>query len=270
MLLASRGTWFQADKGDKDDDAGGGRRDDRDGRDGRDRRDRTSRGDRGFERTQRRWKRPRRRGEGSVAFAGVVPFAVYNGALHFLLAREAFGPHRGQWSGFAGGPEPTDGADVLDTAAREASEESGGLLGTAEDLAGFLRRRGHRVDVAGGTHFLLPFPYSAFFPVQFRGVRAQMTAIVSSRDGYHPCVEKDAVRWMSDAELRGVHTATDVRFRAGFAADLPALLAAASVAVAVPAPVALTVPAVTGTEPAHPPAAANDARPGSPGPTTTM
>ena len=157
-------------------------------------------------------------------FAGVVPFAVDDtGQCVLLLAREAFGRDKGRWSGFAGRPEPGESASSPEaTAAREASEESCGLLGTPAALERLLPAYGRRVDTpSGGVHFLLPFPYFPFAPYAFQGMRALLEAASGGGGGGAkvPCLEKDCVEWVPARDRCGGRP-----LRAGFARDLPLLL----------------------------------------------
>lgn len=125
-------------------------------------------------------------------FAGVLPYAFDRyGAVHLLLSREAFGPHKQQWSGFAGGYDKP-GEDTLTLACREGYEESMGALGTPDQIRKAIQTFGTRVDVSRGTHYLLPISYDASLPYAFAKARSSLHT-----DAYHPNLEKDALAWIN-------------------------------------------------------------------------
>jgi len=132
------------------------------------------------------------------------------------------GREQGSWSGFAGKPEDVDGGCVLTTAAREAHEESSGVLGDQAALRDLLRRCGTRVDTETGTHFLLELDMSSQLPEAFQGAQAAIRASMPARVAYSPFLEKSCVRWFAMADL----DCGRWRLRSGFRADLAALVAA--------------------------------------------
>ncbi len=72
----------------------------------------------------------------NVLGAGVVPYCTFENRTYFLLGEEAFGTDAGHFSDFGGrakGREPH-----LHTAAREASEESRGVLGSSDAIKDLL------------------------------------------------------------------------------------------------------------------------------------
>ena len=150
-------------------------------------------------------------------FAGVLPYAHdAAGEVHLLLGREHWGKEAGAWSGFAGKCEACDGGDALRTAAREAFEESCGMLGSLEDLCNILAARAGVFRAATGTHYLLPFQLNAYLPVMFQGVQAAIrTAAGGAANRF---LEKDAVAWYSLAGLRNGECG--ILLRGGFRADL--------------------------------------------------
>ena len=150
-------------------------------------------------------------------FVGVVPFSfAQDGTALLLLGREEFGREAGKWSGFAGRPEAVD-ASIEEAAAREAAEESCGLLGTREELKELLEHVALPVHVRSGVHFLLPIPYSEFIRVSFNGVRTLLRAATSTT--YAPSLEKNAVAWFS----RDFIQAHPECLRAGMRADIDIL-----------------------------------------------
>ena len=159
---------------------------------------------------------------GRVCFHGVVPFGVdAHGGLFLLLGKEHYGQDAGKWSAFAGRPERTD-ADPIVTAAREAHEESAGVLGDPWSLAEEIRRRGVVVVCGRGTHYALQIPCSAFVPASFRGARFALETALGRGCPYAPTLEKRDVDWFyvgSDGAL-----GRDVCLRRGFREDLPCIV----------------------------------------------
>jgi hypothetical protein len=164
-------------------------------------------------------------------FAGVMPYAYnHRDELFLLLSREAFGRERGSWSGFAGGVLPKDGGDIVAAAAREAYEESSGLLGSPAILYRLLLTAGRRLDVSSGVHFLLPIQYNTYLPFMFQGVQHALRGAlfpVQTPPGaplqYSPMLEKDSVRWFSAEDLLS-KSHTDVNFRHGFKKDIQTII----------------------------------------------
>ena len=168
-----------------------------------------------------------------MLFAGVLPYGRDGeGRVHVLLGREAHGRDAGKWSAFAGRPEARlDAASPLLTAAREAHEESCGLLGSRRALEELLQhRRVTRIDSATGVHYLLPMQYSLFLPLAFAGVREAMVTVANGQNFPRSDVrarffEKDAVRWFTLDECAR-DPASPLQLRPGFAADFALLRAA--------------------------------------------
>lgn len=141
-----------------------------------------------------------------------------HGECFVLLGREAYGFSKGKWSTFGGGLQTsTEPLDVA--AAREAHEESGGLLGTAAHLHAAIIRDARRLDVPSGAHFILPIQHVHQLPDMFAGARACLSSV---KHGYSPFLEKDALTWVPLATLP---TFADVRpdFASDFGVLLPVL-----------------------------------------------
>ena len=156
-------------------------------------------------------------------FAGVLPYAYdAGGDVHLLLGREHWGREAGAWSGFAGKCEACDDGDALRTAAREAFEESCGMLGSPEDLCSILATRAGVFRAAAGTHYLLPFQLNAYLPIMFKGVQAAVKAAAGT--AANRFLEKDAVAWYSLSALRSGECG--ILLRGGFRADLEDLAGA--------------------------------------------
>jgi hypothetical protein len=161
--------------------------------------------------------------------AGVVPFALHpdTGAVWLLIGREAFGRDRGTWSAFAGGKPHrhrstfrsdahAERHDVFH-AAREAFEESAGVLGGLDALQAHITASGRRVH-AGCAIFVVPIHWQPGLPAVFLGVRQAVAASVADATGerYSPFLEKDALEWVP-LEAIPPH----LPLRRSFAEDLP-------------------------------------------------
>ena len=156
--------------------------------------------------------------EPRLCFAGILPFSIdASGVLRVLLAKEHFGREANMWSGFAGRMERHE-YDPAATAAREAHEESRGLLGTRAQLQELIESMCVRVNVSRGVHFLLPFQYISYLPAMFAGVAAACASAdrrATVRDSVY--LEKSEVRWFTFDEL------ADLPLRSGFQDDIEVL-----------------------------------------------
>ncbi|AVK77575.1 hypothetical protein pmac_cds_887 [Pandoravirus macleodensis] len=152
-------------------------------------------------------------------YAGVLPWARVSdtGEIVILLGQERFEPgwrDGGRWSDFGGGTEPDMDRDRIEAAAREAYEETMGMLGSRVEIEAALRAAAQagRLQEArspkGASVFLLEVPYDAALPRQFARVRAYALEAAAARDktgttGGHLCAtpakgyyEKRAVEWV--------------------------------------------------------------------------
>lgn len=94
---------------------------------------------------------------------GCLPFTVHYGRVLFLVGKEGYGPSKGQWADFGGSAEPKD-TSVLETAAREGSEETRYVFGDGNLRASIQYLQAHsRLHIShanGGYHmFLVQVPY---------------------------------------------------------------------------------------------------------------
>lgn len=157
-------------------------------------------------------------------YAGVLPYAVHpgDGRVYFLLGREQY--IRGwnaseSYSDFGGGREP--GETTRDTAAREAYEESMGILGTTEQIRKRVERYRHQRIVlpdGAGAVYLVPYRYfdtTDHFARIVRYLKPCMTATCKGELKLPSCpsghLEKTEIRWVSADELyalsrREIHT----------------------------------------------------------------
>ncbi|AVK76556.1 hypothetical protein pneo_cds_949 [Pandoravirus neocaledonia] len=160
-------------------------------------------------------------------YAGVLPWARVpdTGEVVVLLGQERFEPgwrDGGRWSDFGGGTEPAVDRDRIEAAAREAYEETMGMLGSRAEIEAALRAAaeagglGEARSPKGASVFLWEVPYDAALPRQFARVRAYALEAAAARDktdttggrlcatpakGYY---EKRAVEWVPASTLAGM------------------------------------------------------------------
>ncbi|AVK75568.1 hypothetical protein pqer_cds_1146 [Pandoravirus quercus] len=123
-------------------------------------------------------------------YAGVLPWARRpqagdddggDDSVVVLLGQERYEPgwrDGGRWSDFGGGVEPRVDRDEIAAAAREAYEETMGMLGSRDDIETALRdaaATGRLVEARspkGAVVFLWEVPFDATLPTQFARVYA--------------------------------------------------------------------------------------------------
>ena len=138
--------------------------------------------------------------------AGILPYTVQvirgKPTLLFLLSRERLGiesgnKDRGLWSDFGGGRHPNE--TTVDAAAREAYEESGGILGSEQALREAVDNSPLTLRASGGYYtFLVKIPYDKMLPTHFRNIHRAIETnfpwMVAEDNGFF---EKDQLRWLS-------------------------------------------------------------------------
>ena len=145
--------------------------------------------------------------------AGILPYAVQvsqgESILLFLLSRERLGiesgnKDKGKWSDFGGGRHVNE--TIVEAAAREAYEESGGLLGSEEALREAVDNAPLMLQASGGYYtFLVKIPYDKLLPVYFKGfhtmIETNFPGLVAEDNGFF---EKDQLKWLTlDGILSG-------------------------------------------------------------------
>lgn len=71
-------------------------------------------------------------GESNHTGAGVLPYCIKNNEVYFLLSKEGYGSDKNTWCDFGGARDP--GESAVQTAAREAWEESRGIMGNQKQI----------------------------------------------------------------------------------------------------------------------------------------
>ena len=141
-------------------------------------------------------------GEGRTMGGGLLPVAVRDGRLVFLLGKEQRRPGvtKGAWSDFGGGREGKE--TPFQTAIREGAEELDGFLG----VGGALRARVRdnmlaTLRVRGFSTYMFLVPYDPFLPGYFNGSRAFTRKHLPDKIGRKGLFEKAEIGWFDESEL---------------------------------------------------------------------
>lgn len=138
--------------------------------------------------------------------SGVLPTTIHNNTLYFLFGKENKFADTPGWSDFGGGTE--QGESFLETASREASEESTGFLGSKQEIKKQLLKRAYYIDIPNtktkNTYrlYLLPMRYSGELPhyynnnQRFLQTHLDETIIEKSK-----IFEKAEIQWMPFTQL---------------------------------------------------------------------
>ena len=148
--------------------------------------------------------------------AGILPYAIQNGQLYVLLGRERVEDNQkhgqsGLWSDFGGKKIP--GEETIETAAREAFEESDGLLGSKVQIIDTLRS-GLKSGIvtesvcSGSSHvsYLLEIPFNSTLPTRHyqRFQQAWEKNRLEVIDKFNGKYEKDRIAWFHINHTRRV------------------------------------------------------------------
>ena len=130
---------------------------------------------------------------------GILPVAVHDGQLVFLLGREQ--GRNGAWSDFGGAREGRE--TPRQTAIREGGEELDGFLGIGQGLSDRVRDY-HltTVRVRGFASYLFQVPYDPLLPGYFAGHRSLVKKHLPQHLGRKGLFEKSAIAWFTERELR--------------------------------------------------------------------
>lgn len=132
--------------------------------------------------------------------AGVLPLAIRNGTPYYLFSREGMGKDKGYWSDFGGGREK--GETFRETALREASEESDGVLGTRSDIDKLLNENViDHITMGGYRLYVVHVDLDLSIPSQFRKRYLRAKRQRPSVLGINGRYEKDHVAWVSQKSL---------------------------------------------------------------------
>lgn len=127
--------------------------------------------------------------------AGVLPVAFRRGRAYLLFARERIGSKKdsGLWSDFGGKTE--QGETRLETAVREAHEESMGLMGNKQDIEELINTSTiGKINVGHYVTYVVEVEYDESIPKLFRKEFLDAApSVVEMNNGLY---EKDKVAWV--------------------------------------------------------------------------
>jgi 8-oxo-dGTP pyrophosphatase MutT (NUDIX family) len=145
--------------------------------------------------------------ERKVRAAGVLPYAIVRKSIVLLLGQEKYDPKWRDsdcWSDFGGRVEKDKDKSILETAAREFYEESGGVVMSLCDMKQRLQRNEYAlyIDVPQSKNtfyrmYLVQVPYRNY-PETF----AHTTGLLSYLGVEADVVEKRYLKWYSLANVK--------------------------------------------------------------------
>jgi len=139
--------------------------------------------------------------------AGILPATIYKGKLHFLFGKEnKYEDSAHGFSDFGGGTDNKE--NLLETAAREATEELTGFLGDENDILKLLKQHGtYNIDYKSKGHDLyrmhiFPMKYDEWLPFYFNNnhefILNKLNPSIFKRE---KIFEKEMIKWVSIDEI---------------------------------------------------------------------
>lgn len=135
---------------------------------------------------------------------GILPISQKNGRYYVLLSRESIDvkwKDSGKWSDFGGSREGNE--SEYDTALREGTEESCGIIGSKKNIEYLVKNKClNIIHINHYSTYLVEIPYNSMLPYKFnktyRLALKNTPDVVLSNNGLF---EKDKVRWVPVDEL---------------------------------------------------------------------
>ena len=134
--------------------------------------------------------------------AGVLPVALYRGALIILLGQER---HNNLWCDFGGSPLPNEKKNQYKTAIREGAEELNGLLGDKDELKDYVDKNKLRYinNIEDKyTSYLFKLDYDKnlekYFNYQNKFIEKELSSEIYKHNGLF---EKKKISWFKVSEL---------------------------------------------------------------------
>lgn len=139
--------------------------------------------------------------------AGILPFAVHEGIIIFLVGKDA---QDGLWSDFGGKAEQLDKTD-LDTAQREFTEETCGVIVDLETLRARMTAPGNYKKLVSSTQSRHPY-YMYLLQVPFdpgsRAAFRRQVKFLRSIRLHKRYVEKADIEWVTWPQLQALKLRT--------------------------------------------------------------
>uniref|UniRef100_A0A6C0H4Q2 Nudix hydrolase domain-containing protein n=1 Tax=viral metagenome TaxID=1070528 RepID=A0A6C0H4Q2_9ZZZZ len=134
--------------------------------------------------------------------AGILPFSIKNNKLYFLFGKENRFADTPGWSDFGGGQDNNE--RPLQTALREAVEETTGFLGNKKDIKKIITQYGIRtIKWNNYTMFLCYIPYDENLVKYYNNcqkfIQNNLNPKIIKKSKYF---EKSEIRWFSVSDLK--------------------------------------------------------------------
>ena len=140
--------------------------------------------------------------------AGILPIAINNNTVFFLLGQEAYDK---KWADFGGSPSPKTEA-VFKTAIREGYEELDGFLGTKKELKKLVEKNLiEKISKNDNTYhsYLFTIQYDPLLPSYFNNHHKFIKENFPEKIDKKGYFEKSNIKWFSLGELQN----TNFKFR---------------------------------------------------------
>jgi hypothetical protein len=127
--------------------------------------------------------------------AGILPISIYKGKVYLLLSREVCGRDKGLYSDFGGTREKNE--TIIQTAVREAYEESNGFLGNKQDIYNLIKNNlVTTISIDNYTTYVVEIKYDRKLLRYFRNnfmYSKKVDRDMICKEGYY---EKDKLQWV--------------------------------------------------------------------------
>lgn len=131
--------------------------------------------------------------------AGIVPIAISNNTIYFLLGQEVFDK---KWSDFGGSSNKSE--SIFETAVREGYEELNGFLGSKQKLKETIKNNYiSKISKSDNTYhsYLFKIPYDSLLPQYFNNhhkfIQTNFPEKIDKKGYYEKC----NIRWFRYNEL---------------------------------------------------------------------
>lgn len=128
---------------------------------------------------------------------GVLPATIHNNQLYFLIGKEK---EEREWSDFGGGNN--EGETRLQTAAREATEETTGFLGSIQQMQSRIQHMSVPIHYGTYTSFVIPMKYDTHLPEYFNNNQQFVASRLSNKCMKNTMFEKIEMKWVSFSDMK--------------------------------------------------------------------
>jgi len=145
--------------------------------------------------------------------AGILPFSINNGKIYFLFGKENKFADTPGWSDFGGGQDNHE--KPIQTALREAIEETTGFLGNKKDIKKLITQYGiHTIQWNDYTMFLCFIPFDKQLVRYYNNCQS----FIQNNLNHHiiktsKFFEKSEIKWFSVSDLKKKRTVFRPYFR---------------------------------------------------------